>query len=461
MSITNINQFIAGREQAVPRIEQRQWTSLGKTTFRIFFVYFFIQVVPLDWKFYSDLFSVNWRHLDYSDIFNIAHYTPRLFATSQTYSDWAVLFFIAIIIGLVWTYAVRNKNTSYASLYYWLRVIVRYRLAVGIIAYGAIKFFPLQSPYPSLANLNTSYGDFTRWKLFSLSLGIVPNYESFLGAVEIVTGLLLLYRKTASIGAFIVVVFTGNVFMSNLAYDGGEQVYSLFLITLAIFILTFDIQRLFNLLVLQKPTPPNTFKPVLAPWQQWTRYGLKTAVVFFFVVLYGFKVQAAARNGQAGVNKNSLPGNSSGLYNVAVFTINKDTIAYSKTDSLRWQDVVIERWNTISIRSNRPVVVDSSNTGVVGSDYVDKAYELQGSAGRHYYSYEADTTNHKLTLHNKNKHYAGETMTFLYKKINDSTISLSGLNERKDSIYVLLNRLDKKYLLQVVEKAGRQKPLKL
>ena len=76
---------------------------------------------------------------------------------------------------------------------------------------------------------------FTRWKLFSLSLGIVPGYESFLGAVEILAGLLLLNRKTASIGAFIVIIFTGNVFVSNLAYEGGEQVYSLYLIVLALF----------------------------------------------------------------------------------------------------------------------------------------------------------------------------------------------------------------------------------
>ena len=170
---------------------------------------------------------------------------------------------LAIAATFTWLFVEMRKGREIDdnSLYYWVRVITRYRLAIAVFAYGFIKLFPLLSPYPSISNLNTQYGSLTDWKMFSLTLGIVPNYQSFLGFIEILSGALLLYRRTASIGAFIIVVFTGNVFFSNLAYEGGEYVYSFFLVTLALFILFFDLKRLADLVWFEKPALPNSWHP--------------------------------------------------------------------------------------------------------------------------------------------------------------------------------------------------------
>jgi hypothetical protein len=266
-----------------------KWEGYEKILFRFFAIYFLLQVLPLDWKYYGNLFRINWADLRFSDIFYISRYTPQFISGSNTpgtwgigtFSDWALLAVIALIGTFVWT--ARDKTAvNYDRLYYWVRVILRYRLAIGIIAYGFIKFFPLQAPYPSISNLNTAYGDFNRWKLFSLSLGIVPGYESFLGLVEIIAGLLLLFRKTATIGAFIVIVFTGNVFFSNLAYEGGETIYSLYLISIALFLLAFDARRLYRLVALRQPTDPNTFKLLLAKKPANLRLALKTALYLLF-----------------------------------------------------------------------------------------------------------------------------------------------------------------------------------
>jgi hypothetical protein len=463
------------------------WKSYEKIAFRLFFIYFLLQAVPLDWKFYRELFSTDWTHLHYGALFNLAHYTPRWSAGSddtspgiQTYADWGILLSIAILGAAVWTYidnrrqqtatlsrrnaslSVRNASPNYDTAYYWIRVIVRYRLAIGIIAYGFLKLFPLQAPYPSLSNLNTNYGDFTRWKIFSLSLGIVPSYESFLGLVEIIGGLLLFYRRSASIGAFIILIFLGNVFMSNLAYGGGDQVYSLYLISLALFILSYDVLRLADLLIFQRPAVPNRFQLVLSEkWQRTARLALKTAVIFFFVVFYGFKTRSGYQKDpyQFPVTK-GLDG-ASGIYNVTLFRINKDTLAYSKTDPVRWQDVVFENWATLSIRSNRPVVLDSNNIERPELRGNDRAYELEGSAGRHYYSYITDTVNHLLTLQNKNPHYSGEKWILHYERPGAARIVLSGAGPNKDSVYVVLDRIDKKYLLEEAGKKGRLGGLKL
>ncbi|OQP42849.1 hypothetical protein A4H97_11885 [Niastella yeongjuensis] len=439
-----------------------QWKGYEKIAFRFFFLYFLLQVVPLDWLYYQQVFAINWAHLKYSDIFLLAHYMPQFIAGAQSFAGWGIVAAIAALGTIVWTVADSNRTAAYNNLYYWIRAIVRYRLAIGVIAYGFLKVFPLQSPYPSLSNLNTSYGDFTRWKLFCISLGIVPGYESFLGFVEVTAGLLLLWRKTASVGAVIILLFTGNVFMSNIAYEGGEVVYSLYLIVLALFVVSWDLQRIVNLLVLQKPTAPNYVRPVFtARWQVYARWGLKGAAFFFFVLLYSFKTASGYKHDpyQFPVTKGLTK--TAGLYNVSYFRINTDTIAYSKYDPVRWQDVVFEEWNTISIRSNRPVHIDSNNVERINAADADKSYELEGAIGRHYYSYTVDTANRLLTLQNKNRFYKNEQLQLHYTRPNDSTIQLYGINENKDSVFATLQQIHKKYLLKEVKRAGRSKSLKL
>ncbi|MEJ0029171.1 MAG: hypothetical protein WDO15_01810 [Bacteroidota bacterium] len=153
---------------------------------RFFFVYFTIQVIPLDWKWYRDLFSIHWS---FADFFHLSKYEPRFFSEAATFADWRIVALIAITGTFIWTVLGRRRS-DYDRLYYFLRVIVRYRLAVGVIAYGFLKLFPIQAPYPSLSALNTHYGDINAWKLFSLSLGIVPDFQSFLGFVELLAGAL-------------------------------------------------------------------------------------------------------------------------------------------------------------------------------------------------------------------------------------------------------------------------------
>lgn len=446
---------------------QTKWKEYEKRAFRFFFIYFVLQALPLDWKYFGNLFRIQWGSLSFGDIFYISRYTPQFISGSSTHgtwgigtlADWALIAGIALIGAIIWS--IRDKKSeNYNKLYYWLRVILRYRLAIGIIAYGFIKFFPLQSPLPSLSNLNTSYGDFNRWKLFSLSLGIVPGYESFLGLVEIIVGVLLLFRKTTTFGAVIILVFTGNVFISNIAYDGGEAIYALYLISIALFLTVYDALRIYNLVALRKPTAPNTVKISLSGQWRTSRLVLKSLFIFFFVFLYGYKTYAAYHHDTYQYPKAKGLAGVAGLYNVSDFKVNNKQLPYSQTDTTRWNDVVFEKWATISIGSLKRYKADTATTEEISNRDRDRKYELDGTTGRAYYSYVADTVNNVLLLKNKNSNYKADQFTLHYTKPANGTIILTGVGHNRDSIYVQLDRINKKYLLQEAAQ-GRSKALKL
>jgi hypothetical protein len=442
-------------------IQFTEWQEGEKWAFRFFFLYFLLQALPLDWKFYRDLLAVDWTALHYRNIFYLSRYTPRFFADSPRFADWGILAGIALVGTLIWSWRDR-KPRAYDTLYYWLRVVVRYRLAAGLIAYGFLKFFPLQSPLPSLSHLNTHYGDFTEWKLFSLTLGIVPSYESFLGLIEITAGLLLLFRRTTTLGTLLVIPFLGNVFISNLAYEGGEYVYSLYLISLALFLFAFDAVRLFSVFTLELPTLPNRYQPVFSTRSlKNSRLALKWAFLFFFVGVYGYQTYAGYVNGPHHYPQQPGLGQASGLYHVSEFRLNGQTRPPSPADPIRWKDVVFEKWATLSIRSNRPVKPVSALTEEIHLQERERNYEFAGTTGRHYYSYELDSVNRVLTLTNRNPNYPDEKWRLHFTRPNASQLILAGTNEKNDSLYVVLDKINKKYLLEEAAREGRRKGLTL
>ncbi|WP_343704242.1 DoxX family protein [Chitinophaga sp.] len=435
------------------------WKSSEKAVFRLVFLFFFLQVVPLDWKYWRHVFAIDWSALHFGDIFYISRYTPQWLESYRpgkwglfSWEDWGINGIIALAGAIIWGLAEKGQP-DYGRLQYLLRALVRYRLAVALLAYGFIKLFPMQAPYPSLSHLNTAYGDFSAWKLFALSLGIVPGYESFLGVVETLAGLLLLFRRTATLGASIVIFFTGNVFMSNLAYEGGEVVYSFYLVSLALFVVAYDLQRIISLIILRRPAQPAIHRPlfITTGW----RYGklvAKALFIFFFVALYGSRVYTAYAKG--GYHYPAAPGLKGweGIYNVAVFRLNGQELPYALNDSIRWKNVVFEKWATLSIGISRENAATVTNTEEISVPDGGRTFESDGVSGRRYYAYKADTAQRVIVL--------ADNSRLRYERKSDSLVVLAGLVHGTDSIYAELQRTDKRYLLQEAKK-GRRKPLKL
>lgn len=431
---------------------------------------------------------------------------PRKRNWISDYSSWGNALAIAIVAGLIWTLLDR-KRPSYNTLYYWLTVVVRFRAAIGIIGFGYTKLFPTQMPFPSLGLLNTDFGDFTAQKIYWLSVGIVPWYQVFGGVVELAAGALLFFRKTATFGAILLIGALGDITFVNYAYDGGVHVYAFYFVLLGAFVIAADVPRLYNLLIREQYTVPQDYYPNYSkPVYKYIRIGLKgLAILIFFVILtytevINFKYDPYKQPSTAGVK--ALRGN----YNVTEFRINGKPLPYSPLDSVRWKEATFEKWTTLTFRINKPVIVDPSNGGGSPMRDIQRNFEIAGTAGgQRAFHYYADTIDHVLYLQDKNamaalgrtggrrnqdekpekadnwinpkawNHIGDENhmidrsawstrrdrefarpernigrarMVLNYNTTDGSRVILTGLNESKDSLYIVLDRIDRKYVLR-------------
>lgn len=474
---------------------RKPWTKTQKIAFRIGFLYMLLLCIPLYAKFYEELFSLKFSKITYHDFQAIVAFWPPQIVTILSeegvfgllnYINLILTFGIAVVGGLIWT-ALDKKSTQYSKLYYWIRVLARYRLAYGMVGWGLKKAFPMQMVFPTVGMLNTPFIDMAEKKLYWSHVGVSFWYTVFLGFAEIVPGLLLLNRKTSPLGAALAAVVTFNICIANHAYDAGVAVPAAYFAIIGIFVVWYDLPKIWNLLVRERDIQPYRYNPVFTEgWEKKLVFGIKWTFNFLFVPVaaalwaYGFFF---------GNNYNipSTPGlaGTKGYYNVTEFRLNGKIVPYTPQDSIRWQDATFEGWSSLSYRTNRGAIADRmigysplrvkndkknnqlNQVNTQNSDQLAKLkknrdlgvtrWEVGGMAGeRRYFFYNADTVNKILYLQNKNKNHEDETQVLHYSRPGPNRIVLQGINEFRDSIYVVLDRSDKRYPL--VE--GRQSKIR-
>jgi hypothetical protein len=454
----------------------RAWTGWEKFLFRAAFIFFLALVIPTDPVWWGKLFSVKTFFAFLNSLTGVRANFFKLDTESGrwglgAYVSWGIALLVALAGAAIWTLIARkSKRTQYNNLYYWLRVIVRYRIAIGIIAFGFLKFYPMQMPTPSISNLDTNFGDYNTYKIYWQVVGVSLWYEVVLGIVEILGGILVLFRQTTALGAVLVGGVLYNIAHANIAYDGGVHVYSSLFVLFSAFVLLPYIPYLWKLLIKGESVTPRYYYPKLAKkWQRITFHSAKYGVIFIFTILFGIlRYDVHYHVGQ--LKEPITPGlkDAAGYYNVTEFRLNNKVLPYSPLDSVRWQSAVFEKWSTLVYKVNKPFAISLQN-GTPNPKDVDRSYELAGIAGgRRFLFYTANAKKHKLILQDKNRPSLfdddGATkkvesrkgrgkkgkkddkkLVWDFKRPSSERIILSGLNDHKDSIYVVLDRVKKDY----------------
>jgi hypothetical protein len=455
------------------------WTLWQRICFRVAFLFIGQLLLPVRAEWYQ-----RWRNIhSLKEIFSLQMGMGVSYITLHTesgrwgigsFASWGIALLIAIVGAAIWTWFARNSpRKEYNTLYYWLRVVVRYWAALTTMNYGYFKLFPMQMPYPSISNLHTLFGEHAPYRLYWQFVGIVTWYQVFLGVMEVTAGALLLFRRTTAIGAIFNLVVVYNIVHGNFAYDGGVHVISGEIVLFSAFLFAHYIPDLWRLLIKREDVVPHEYHPVYSrKWQYYTVNGIRILLLFLILPVYFYD----SYKGFYDTNRSKEPRGpaltaAQGYYNVTEFQLNGKDIPFSPLDPVRWQDAVFENYGTFTYKVNQALPIRLENTSSTFKD-AEKRYELAGFAGgRRYFSYDVDYATQTLYLEDKfvqgdpshegrprqtpapgkgkGKSKGPVKLVWHFSRPSDSRIILTGLDENKNSLYIVLDRIDEKYPIQI------------
>jgi hypothetical protein len=167
----------------------------------------------------------------------------------------AAIGLVAALAGaLLWSVVseVRGGRKEYRTAYAWLRLLLRFALAVTLLDYGFIKIFPAQFGPLSPYGLTETYGDSSPMHLLWTFMGQSRSYMMFGGLMEAIPGVLMLFRRTSTVGLLGASAVLANVVMLNFSYDVAVKLYSVHLLLIALFLLLPDAQPIWRFLAERK-----------------------------------------------------------------------------------------------------------------------------------------------------------------------------------------------------------------
>ena len=417
---------------------ENAWPLWRRIAFRFFFVYLLLQIAP--WHWFDGIPGVRpiMTPLEMVNDWAVARSNALLFhvrdtlvlpnGSGDTSFAWTELWLYLTVAALccaIWS-VLDRKRRAYPRLDYSLRTIVRYYIAIAALGYGILKVFALQMPSPTLSQLATPLGDLLPMRLSWLFLGYSTPYQMFGGFAELGAGLLLLNRRTVTLGLLAAAGAFANVVMINLAYDVPVKLFAMHLLLCCVFLLLHDARRLLGLFILNHAAPANAAyePPAAAPWQRFARWGVKAVLLVYILIL---PFQSSWTRAHALTTTPPSRPFTAGVYDVQSYVLNGVTVPPLLTDSVRWRNVIIDNQLSGSVDTSDPIFWQRYRRG--------------------YFRYHADTLAHTVAVW---KTSAALDSTWLFSmryEIPDSSTIRFWTRLRADSLRVELVRSHRHFQL--------------
>ena len=235
-------------------------------------------------------------------------------------------------------------------------------------------------------------------------MGYSEGYTVFAGIGEVVGGLLLLFRRTVSVGALVVFGVMVNVMMMNFCYDVPVKLLSTHLVIFSLFLLYLDRERIWafvnNRVVVPVVYPPVFKNPRLERLKKWVKW--------FIIILAigGMLMRSVIRKG---VFKMQQQTDFPGYYQVKTFERNGEEILPLITDSTRWNYLAIEHKSYAQV-----MMTDGSGA---------------------YYSMEMDSTKQEMQLRRSKRTWENYSLRF---QKGEKELILDGTSGDGDSLHIVL-----------------------
>ncbi|WP_111672097.1 hypothetical protein [Algoriphagus litoralis] len=419
-------------------ITQPNWSFFGLFSFRFAFIYYLIFFNPLDilagipgFQSLGMLLKIPVNALAYFLNDHLFFIRPRLNemggGSGDTSFGWAFQFTILIlgIVGAIIWSVFDRKKVAYPRLHYWLCILIRYSLAGIAFSYGILKVFAMQMHFPNMSQLATPLGDYLPMRFSWMFIGYSGPYQIFSGIAEVLVALLLIWRKTALLGALLAIGVFGNVVMLNLSYDIPVKIFSMNLLAASIFLAWQERERLFAFFVQNKTALPSSLfeKTFINKREKISRILVKSAFILFSFGFAGMNYYNYYKEYHQ-TNLRVLDPIQPGMYHVELYVKNGDTIPESLVDSLRWRDVIFDYNGAGSV---------SANDSTMWMRY-----------GRAYFNYEPDSLGKTLTW--KLSTRESPIANFQMDLSEEGKLILQG-KKSEDSLYVVLKKLNRHFPL--------------
>lgn len=255
--------------------------------------------------------------------------------TTFAYVNLFAWFVLSVLIASLWS-ILDWRKTDYRMVKDLLRSYLRYVVAFAMLGYGLSKFgwAMNQFPEPGASQLLKNYGDASPMNLVWTFMGASRPYTMFAGLGEIVGALLLIWRRTTTLGAMVVFCVMLNVVMLNMCYDVPVKIYSFHLVCMAVYLMLPDFGRLGNILFWNRSTEKVEYAPpYTGSVSIWIQRTVKAIIILggFAIPIYShIHAQTEFFSAQA-----ELP-DFFGIYEVEEYQLNGEPVSESETAQPPW-----------------------------------------------------------------------------------------------------------------------------
>ena len=244
---------------------------------------------------------------------------------------------LSIVVALVWV-LFDPQRLHDGRVHQLVSVYVRYVLAAAMLSYGMAKVVGMQFEFPHVSQLQMTYAESSPQMLLWTFMGYGTAYSVLAGVAELGGGILLLFRRTTTLGALVVAAVMTNIVTLNFSYHVGVKLYSIHLLLFTIFLFGPDLKRLADVFVFNRPVAA---VPLARVWPSgWMATG--ALVVKVLIVGWIFYNESAPRLQFALRQYNFAKPEMYGIYDVETFTRDGQVVAPLLTDASRWRRIEID-----------------------------------------------------------------------------------------------------------------------
>jgi hypothetical protein len=330
---------------------------------------------------------------------------PEITSDSSTfYLLIVLLFLIALILSVVCSF-VPFWQTHRKKIILTIQLAMTYYLSLIMLKYGFDKVFKAQFYLPEPNTLYTPLGMLDKDILYWSTMGLSRSYNIFLGCLEVLPAILLLFHKTRNIGLLILFGVLTHVVWVNFSFDISVKMYASFLLLLTILLILPNAKPLLTIFVSNSPSKLKTYSGAYLFESKGLRLVLKTSIIVIFAIeaLGGYIWHG-------NFNDDEVPRNYlHGAYNVVAISTHSPNIELPEIKRLfvHRRDYFIMQYADDTMEDFK-LIVDSSENTLTLITYEGEELE---------FTYSFDNVSGELIIRNESVGINIETIAIPWKEL--------------------------------------------